>query len=198
MLAGQQAAKQGLMTQAVSHLTQAGPYGWLPLTAAYLHADQLQPALLLLQQAVAQGYAGSSHAGLAHSSPGQQQAVDAGCASQLHADCAHDSAEARKGVECCAAQQLAQQWATLVQSIVAERNGASELMLLLFPAPECPQLGASQVLYLHACICLAGCRVHSDEAITHSVVYVSAVSVDCLVCMLMVVMSSQHIQLSQA
>lgn len=62
--AGHLACVQKSLHQAISHYIQAGLYGWLPLTAAYLHANQPQPALLLLQHAIAHTYSSDDEEGL--------------------------------------------------------------------------------------------------------------------------------------
>lgn len=151
--AGQQAAKAGSLATAISHLSQAGPYGWLPLTATYLHANQLQSALLLLQQAVAQAYASQTCTAQAHSP-----------ATQAHSPAAqaHSSDEAGKAVEWVAAQQLAQQWASLIVSVIKEGTKQDELTLLLFPAADTPQLGVPEVTALRAlpaALCLVSVKV---------------------------------------
>lgn len=105
------------MPVAISHYSQADAYGWLPLTAAYLHANQPQPALLLLQHAIAHSYS------IAPDSTGRT----------------HTAAAA-------AARQLAEEWAGLILGMIRDEAAPGGLTLLLFPAPHLHQLGASQVL----------------------------------------------------
>lgn len=119
------AVRQGSLPRAISHYSQANAYGWLPLTAAYLHANQPQPALLLLQHAIAHTY------GRAPVSAGQAGAL-------LHA----------------AARQLAEEWAGLILSMIKDQASPGGLTLLLFPAPHQKQLGSSQVLHLLADLCM--------------------------------------------
>ena len=179
LLAGQQAVKQGQLGAAISHLRQAGPWGWVPLTAAYLHTKQLQPALLLLQQAVAQAYASQTCTAQAHSpaiqtcssasqahSPATQahsSATDAHSSDmQAHSPAAqaHSNIQA---IEWVAAQQLAQQWLGLIVSVIEEHDKQDELTLLLFPAAHTPQLGVPEVTCLPACfpavLCLARIQI---------------------------------------
>jgi hypothetical protein len=103
---------------AISHYSQADAYGWLPLTAAYLHANQPQPALLLLQHAIAHSYS------RAPDSIGRTDTITAAAA----------------------ARQLAEQWAGLILRMIRGEAAPGGLTLLLFPAPHLKQLGASQVL----------------------------------------------------
>lgn len=104
---------------AVSHYTQAGICGWLPLTAAYLKASQLQPALALLQHAVADSH--SRHL-------------------------CHDSAlTAAPAAAAAAARQLAAEWAALVLNVIRDGAVPGGLTQLLFPSPQHQQLGTSQV-----------------------------------------------------
>lgn len=109
---------QGSLPVAISHYSQADAYGWLPLTAAYLHANQPQPALLLLQHAIAYSY------GRAPDSIGRTDTITAAAA----------------------ARQLAEEWAGLILRMIRDKAAAGGLTLLLFPAPHQKQLGASQVL----------------------------------------------------
>ena len=72
--AGHLACIQNCLPRAVSHYKQAGLYGWLPLTAAYLHASQPQPALLLLQHAIARSYSSEEADGPRHAAARQMAA----------------------------------------------------------------------------------------------------------------------------
>lgn len=180
--AGQQAAKQGLLIEAVNELALAGPYGWLPLTAVHLHANQLQPALLLLQHAVAlaiasegpasSGTADHSYTNISADEGGfdsntadvsgisdDSKAVGSGVyeSSKAAADQCRDGVKAFKGVEWMAAQQLAEQWASLIVSIVEECEMQKTLTLLVFPAADAPQLGSSEV------------RAHQIQQLAHDI-----------------------------
>lgn len=154
--AGQKAARQGLLSQAASHLSQAGPYGWLPLTAAYLQANQLQPALLLLQHAIAQSYSPatlpfphhSSGAGVAALGHGSSMTVLSNGSISGDKPQADDSKDASSKLQQAAAQQLAGQWAQLVQNLIEEANRGTALTLLLFPVASIRQLGTAQVWHL--------------------------------------------------
>lgn len=75
--AGCTALRKGALPSAMHHYTCANMYGWLPLTAAYLTANQLQPALALLQHAIAHSY--SPHAS-------QHSTLAAAAATQLAAE----------------------------------------------------------------------------------------------------------------
>ena len=108
----------------VSHYTQAGVYGWLPLTAAYLKANQLRPALALLQHAVADSY--SRH--LCHESTVPAAA-----------------AEAARPAAAAAARRLAAEWSALVLNVIRDGAVAGGLTQLLFPSPHHKQLGTPQV-----------------------------------------------------
>lgn len=110
---------QGSLPVAISHYSQADAYGWLPLTATYLHANQPQPALLLLQHAIAHSYS------TAPDSTGRTDSTTAAAA---------------------AARQLAEEWAGLILRMIRDEAAPGGLTLLLFPAPHLKQLGASQVL----------------------------------------------------
>lgn len=120
------ALHQRAIPVAVGHYTQAGIYGWLPLTAAYLKANQLQLALALLQHAVADSY--SRH--LCHEST--LTAAPAAAAGPAAAAAA-------------AARQLASEWSTLVLNVIRDDAVAGGLTQLLFPSPQYKQLGTSQV-----------------------------------------------------
>lgn len=115
--AGLAAVNQGSFQAAISHYTQADFFGWLPLTAAYLHANQLQPALLLLQHAIAHTY---------HAESGKRSEV----ATYMAA----------------AARQLAQEWAGLILRVISDGSTPGGLPLLLFPTPDEKHLGTSKVL----------------------------------------------------
>lgn len=115
--AGLAAVNQGSFPVAISHYTQADFFGWLPLTAAYLHANQLQPALLLLQHAIAHTY---------HAESGKRSEV-----------ATHMAAAAR---------QLAQEWAGLILRVISDGSTPGGLPLLLFPTPDEKHLGTSKVL----------------------------------------------------
>ena len=110
---------QGSLPVAISHYSQADAYGWLPLTAAYLHANQPQPALLLLQHAIAHSYSRA---------PDSMSRTDTMTATAA------------------AARQLAEEWAGLILRMIRDEAAPGGLTLLLFPAPHLKQLGASQVL----------------------------------------------------
>lgn len=71
------ALHQGALPRAISHYTQANIYGWLPLTATLLKANQLQPAFVLLQHAVAYSYTNQ---------PGHNGMLAAAAARQLAAE----------------------------------------------------------------------------------------------------------------
>jgi hypothetical protein len=103
---------------AISHYSQADACGWLPLTAAYLHANQPQPALLLLQHAIAHSYSRA---------PDSTGRIDSTTAA-------------------AAVRQLAEEWAGLILRMIRDEAAPGGLTLLLFPAPHLKQLGASQVL----------------------------------------------------
>ncbi|DBA81543.1 TPA: hypothetical protein ACH3X1_007317 [Trebouxia sp. C0004] len=106
---------QGSLPVAISHYSQADAYGWLALTAAYLHANQTQPALLLLQHAIAHSYSR-----------------------------ALDSIGRMDTTTAAAARQLAEEWAGLILRMIRDKVAPGGLTLLLFPAPHLKQLGASQ------------------------------------------------------
>ena len=120
------ALHQRALPKAVSHFTQAGIYGWLPLTAAYLKANQLRPALALLQHAVADSYTRQ----LCHTSAAALKA-------------APEAAAGPAGP--AAVRQLAAEWAALVLDVVRDGAVPGGLTQLLFPSPEYQQLGTHQV-----------------------------------------------------
>ena len=135
------ALHQRALPMAVSHYTQAGICGWLPLTAAYLKASQLQPALALLQHAVADSH--SRHL-------------------------CHDSALTAAPAEAAAARQLAAEWAALVVNVIRDGAVPGGLTQLLFPSPQHQQLGTSQVAKEEEdkgglCRCTCTCSVPSDK-----------------------------------
>lgn len=110
------ASRQGALPVAVSHYKQAGIYGWLPLTAAYLKANQLQPALALLQHAIVDNYG------------------------------RHDTALTTAPAEAAlATRQLAAEWAALVLNVIRDGAVPGGFTQLLFPSPQHQQLGTSEV-----------------------------------------------------
>lgn len=111
--AGCTALHQGALPSAISHYTLANMYGWLPLTATYLSANQLQPAVALLQHAIAHSY---SHQANHHST-----------------------------LAAASATQLAAEWSVLVLNMIKDGAAPGGLTQLLFPSPQCKQLGTSQV-----------------------------------------------------
>ncbi len=121
--AGSEGVRQGSLPVAISHYSQADAYGWLPLTAAYLHANQPEPALLLLQHAIAHSYS------RAPNSAGRT-----------------DTTIAAAAAAAAAARQLAEEWAGLILRMIRDEAAPGGLTLLLFPAPYLKHLGASQVL----------------------------------------------------
>lgn len=136
------------MLEAVHSYSLAGPFGWLPLTAAYLHANQLQPAWLLLQHAIAQAYASSCHAHSDVAADSHLEGSNFTNSTDKDTGQSCDSQKADKGLKWRAAQQLAQQWASLIRSMVEEVNSHKELTLLVFPAADTLLLGSTQVLLL--------------------------------------------------
>lgn len=115
------ALHQRALPLAVGHYTQAGVYGWLPLTSAYLKANQLQPALALLRHAVADSYR-----------------------RHLYHDSTLTAAPAEAAAAAAAARQLAAEWAALVLNVIRDGAMPGGLTQLLFPLPQ-QQLGTSEV-----------------------------------------------------
>lgn len=132
------ALHQRALPKTVSHYSRADIYGWLPLTAAYLKTNQLQPALALLQHAVAHCYSRQlcSDSAPAMATAAATAAVTAG------ATAAAPTAAAT------AARQLAAQWSALVMNVIRDGAVPGGLTQLLFPLPQHKQLGTSQVMPL--------------------------------------------------
>ena len=116
-------------------------YGWLPLSAAYLQANQLQPALALLQHAVAQSYSGQ----LCSDGAPSAAAPSATAAAATAASTAAAATAAATAAAAAAARQLAAQWSALVLNVIRDGAVPGGLTQLLFPSPQHKQLGTSQV-----------------------------------------------------
>ena len=114
--AGLAAVHQGRLPAAIHHYSQAKPYALLPLTAAYLHANQLQPAVRLLQHAIAHMY---------NNKPGNK--------------------DASATLASASVRQLADEWAGLILSVIKEDATPGALTRLLFPSPHQKRLGTCQV-----------------------------------------------------
>ena len=112
------------LADAIHHYSQAKAYGWLALTAAYLYFNQPQSALLVLQHAVAHSY---------------RQATDS-CPEAEHLTQA-------------AVKQLCEAWLELCLDMARDKAVPGGVVLLVFPAKQQMQLGASQVS--SACLVLS-------------------------------------------
>lgn len=133
------ALHQRALPMAGNHFSQADMYGWLPLTAAFLQANQLQPALVLLQHAVTQSYdrrlCSDGAPAVATAAPATAPSATAPSATAGAATTA-----------ATAARQLAAQWSALVRNVIRDGAVPGGPTQLLFPLPQHKQVGTSQVM----------------------------------------------------